>query len=99
MNRMMSRIVSFARPFVLPGVEGENPPGTYEVEVEEEALPGLSFPVYRRIEARITLPFNAMGAVGHQTVPVTLEALEAALARDVAAEAAGGEAAEAERAG
>jgi hypothetical protein len=99
MNRMTSRTVRFTRPFVLPGVDGENPPGTYEVEVEEEPLPGLSFPVYRRVEARITLPFNAMGAVGHQTVPVTLEALEAALARDAAPETAAAEAAPAERAG
>jgi hypothetical protein len=97
MNRMTSRTVRFTRPFVLPGVDGENPPGTYEVEVEEEPLPGLSFPVYRRVEARITLPFSAMGAVGHQTVPVTLEALEAALARDT--ETAAAEAAPAERAG
>jgi hypothetical protein len=101
MNRTTSRTVRFTRPFVLPGVEGENPPGTYEIEVEEAPLPGLSFPVYRRVEARITVPFNAMGAVGHQTVPVTLEALEAALARDAATETAVSETADAtaERAG
>jgi hypothetical protein len=88
MNRTTTRAVRFARPFVLPGVDGEQPPGTYEVEVEEESLPGLSFPVYRRVETRITLPFTTMGASGYQTVPVSHEALETALARDTAAEPA-----------
>jgi hypothetical protein len=85
MNRTTSKTVRFARPFVLPGIEGEQPPGTYEIEIDEEALPGLSFPVYRRVEARITVPFTTMGASGHQTVPISLDALEAALARDAAA--------------
>ena len=82
MNRTTSKTVRFARPFVLPGIEGEQPPGAYEVEIDEEALPGLSFPAYRRVEVRITIPFTTMGASGHQTVPVSLDALEAALARD-----------------
>lgn len=86
MNRTTTRTVRFARPFVLSGVEGEHPPGTYEIEVDEEALPGLSFPVYRRVEVRITIPFATMGASGHQTVPISLDALEDALARDAAAE-------------
>ena len=86
MNRTTTRTVHFARPFVLPGVEGEQPPGNYEVEIDEEALPGLSFPVYRRVEVRITIPFETMGASGYQTVPTSMEALEAALARDTAAE-------------
>ena len=88
MNRTTTRTVRFARAFVLPGLEGEQPPGTYEIEIDEELLPGLSFPVYRRVEARITVPFSTMGAVGHQTVPIALEALDAALARDAAAEPA-----------
>lgn len=86
--RTAIRTFRFARPFTLNGVEGEQPAGTYEVEIDEQLLPGLSFPVYRRIEARITLPFRTMGATGHQTVPVTLDELEAALARDAAAEPA-----------
>jgi hypothetical protein len=96
MTRTTSRTIRFARPFTLAVIEGEQPAGTYEIETDEELLPGLSFPVYRRIAVRITLPFNAMGAVGHQTVPVSLDELEAALARDAAAEAG---AAAVERAG
>jgi hypothetical protein len=84
-SRTTTKTVSFTRAFVLKGVEGDHPAGTYEIEIEEELLPGPSFPVYRRIEARITLPFNTMGASGHQTVPVPLDELEAVLARDAAA--------------
>lgn len=84
MNRHTSKTIRFARPFTLANVEGEHPAGSYEIEIEEELLSGLSFPVYRRIGARITLPFNALGASGHQTVPVTLDDIEAALARDEA---------------
>jgi hypothetical protein len=83
-SRITTRTIHFTRSFMLKGVEGEQPAGTYDVEIDEELLPGVSFPVYRRVEARITLPFNAMGASGHQTVPVPLEELEAALALDVA---------------
>lgn len=86
MNRTTTRTVRFARPFVLPGIEGEQPPGTYEIEIDEESLPGVSFPAYRRVEVRITIPFTTMGASGHQTVPTSLDALEAALARDAASE-------------
>lgn len=86
-SRTTTRTISFTRPFLLKGVEGEQPAGTYDVEIDEELLPGVSFPVYRRVEARITLPFDAMGASGHQTVPVPLEELEAALALDAAANA------------
>lgn len=86
-SRSTTRTVRFAQPFTLTSMEGEQPPGTYEIEIDEELLPGVSFPVYRRVEARITLPFNAMGASGHQTVPVALDELDAALARDAAAAA------------
>lgn len=85
--RITTRTVRFKQPFTLKNVEGEHPAGTYEIEIDEELLPGVSFPVYRRIEARITIPFNAMGTSGHQTVPVALEDLDAALARDAAASA------------
>lgn len=83
-SRITTRTVRFTQPFTLKNVEGEHPAGTYEVEIDEKLLPGVSFPVYRRVEARITLPFSAMGASGHQTVPVAMDELEAALARDAA---------------
>ena len=85
MTRTTRTSVHFARPFVLAGVDGEQPPGTYEVETDEERLDGLSFPVYRRVETRICLPWQTMGAAGNQIVVVNPDDLAAALARDAAA--------------
>lgn len=74
--------IRFARPFVLAGVDGEQPPGTYEIEMDEELQAGLSFPVYRRQETRICLPWRTMGAAGKQIVTVDPQELAKALARD-----------------
>ncbi len=86
MTRTTSRILRFAHPFVLSGVDGVQPPGSYDVEIDEEPFSGLSFPVYRRIETRILLPWQTIGMKGHQTVCIAFADLEAALARDTAAE-------------
>ena len=44
MDRRTSReAVTFARPFTLRGIDGEQPAGTYLVETDAELIPGLSF--------------------------------------------------------
>src|SRR3954453_16425336 len=49
MDRRTSReAVTFARPFTLHGIDGEQPAGTYPVETDEELVPGLSFLAWRR---------------------------------------------------
>lgn len=87
MNRTTSRTVTFAHAFSLTGVEGVHAPGTYAVEVDEVLLSDLSFPVYRRVETRIVLPWRSMAASGNQTISVRAEDLDAALARDAGAAA------------
>ena len=82
MNRTTSRSVTFARAFSLLGVEGVHAPGTYSVEVDEVLLSGLSFPVFRRVETRMVLPWQSMAGGGNQTVSVNAEDLDAALSRD-----------------
>ena len=86
-TRTTSKAITFVRPFVLTGVDGEQPAGTYEVEIDEALIPGLTFPVYRRVEVRISLPWRTMGAAGMQTVAIDLAELEAAAAEDAAAPA------------
>jgi hypothetical protein len=83
MTRTTSRTVRFTRPFVLSGL-GEQPAGVYEIETDEAPLPGLSFPVYRRIETRIIIPLREKWATGFQSVPISAEELDAALAQDPA---------------
>jgi hypothetical protein len=48
-ERVTRKTVSFRHPFVLAGVEGEHPAGTYVVETTEEPVGGLSFIAYRRV--------------------------------------------------
>jgi hypothetical protein len=54
------KTVTFARPFSLSGIKVQ-PAGTYTVETDEELLPGLSFPAYRRIATLIYLAREAAG--------------------------------------
>jgi hypothetical protein len=44
-TRTTSKIVTFARPFTLKGVDRILPPGEYRVVTDEELIEELSFPV------------------------------------------------------
>jgi hypothetical protein len=46
--RTIRKTITFARPFSVSGIDEAQPPGTYVVETEEELLPDLSFPAFRR---------------------------------------------------
>jgi len=48
-DRTTVTTVTFARAFVVDGFDPELPAGDYSVETEEDLLPGLSLPVYRRV--------------------------------------------------
>jgi hypothetical protein len=60
------------------------PPGTYEVNTDEELLEGLSFPVYRRVATWIRLTSRQHGVTMFQTAPVDPAELETVLAGDAA---------------
>jgi hypothetical protein len=47
--RTSRQSVTFTEPFSLSGIDEVQPAGTYTVETDEELLPGLSFPAYRRV--------------------------------------------------
>ena len=88
--RTRSTTVTFTRPFLLRGIDGVQPAGTYTVETDEELLQALSFPAYRRVATLMFLPSppgSAASAAGLARV-VTIDPgeLEAALARDTAVE-------------
>jgi hypothetical protein len=74
--------VSFAYPFYLCGVEGIYSPGTYAIELSEEAIEGMSFVACRRTQTTIELPSNT-AHVSRQVVEIEPADLEAALARDL----------------
>lgn len=54
--RTTKKTVTFANSFKLGDFEEVLPPGTYEVETDEELLEGLSFHAYRRTLTLIHLP-------------------------------------------
>lgn len=79
------RMVTFRAAFRLTGLDDEQPPGTYAIEIEEERLEPLSFAAYRRTATRIRVPLRGL-AGSSQTVVIDPAELEAALARDGAPE-------------
>lgn len=80
--RTTKSTVSFENPFVLGDFKETFPPGTYNVETDEELLEGPSFRAYRRTKILIFLP----GEPGHpgstRTLEIDHEALDEALKRD-----------------
>ena len=85
MNARTSRkTVTFTRPFALSGIDGVQPAGTYAVETDEELLPGLSFPAYRRVATLIFLPSRRCGPVMEEVVEIDPLELQAAQERDAA---------------
>jgi hypothetical protein len=81
-ERVTRKTVSFRHPFVLAGVEGEHPAGTYVVETTEEPVGGLSFIAYRRVSTTIILASRQFGPTSRQVVTIDPQDLEAAQARD-----------------
>ncbi|MFT5487552.1 MAG: hypothetical protein ACI9JL_003881 [Paracoccaceae bacterium] len=80
--------VSFAEPFTLGDSSVILPPGSYDVEIDEELIEGLSFLAYRKIMALIHLPMRPGQAGILQTLSINPQVLDAALKRDEAAIAA-----------
>jgi len=81
-TRTTSKTVIFAQPFIVDAADGEQPPGIYTVETEEELLESVSFPAYRRVATVMHCHSNS-GVVRY--VNIEPRALVAALARDVRA--------------
>ena len=79
--RTSRKTVTFTRPFSLSGIEVQ-PAGTYAVETDEELLPGVSFPAYRRIASLIFLRSRAGGAIVDEIANVDPLELQAAQERD-----------------
>lgn len=94
--RTSTKTVTFARPFVLRGIEGRQPAGTYEVETNEELLQTL-VPSYRTLSTLIRLPARVGSAASHQVVDVDAAEMAAVLARDAKPEATALREEEAER--
>jgi len=83
--RTITQSVTFQRTFFLVGVEGFQAPGVYAIEIDEEAIEGLSFVGYRRIAARITLAADPMRPGFVETVTMEPGEVDAVLAQSIRA--------------
>jgi hypothetical protein len=80
--RVTSRIVVFSRAFVLNEADGEQPPGIYTVETEEQPLDLVSISAYRRVSTVMhRYDLHASGGLV-RFVAIDPAELDAALARD-----------------
>jgi hypothetical protein len=80
--RTSRKTVTFKRPFSLSGIDEVQPAGSYTVETDEELLPGLSFPAYRRIATLIFLRSRRGGPVVEEVANIDPLELQAAQERD-----------------
>src|SRR5690349_20118352 len=60
--RTSSKTVSFARPFLLKGIDRVLAAGQYKVITDEELIEELSFPVYRRVATMIFVPADSQNS-------------------------------------
>ena len=70
--------VTFDQPFSLYAIDGVQPAGTYNVDIDEDLIEGLSFLAYRRIATTIYLPLRHGGAASVQAVRVDPRELDEA---------------------
>jgi len=80
--------VSFARPFQLKDMDEPRPAGAYVVETDEERLEDLSFSAYRRVATRLLLAGKPGDSILAETIEIDPVELDAAQARDTAAQEA-----------
>jgi hypothetical protein len=81
-TRITTRTVVFSRPFVLNEADGEQCPGIYTVETEEEPLDVMSVSAYRRVSS-VMNRYDLHASSGLiRFVAIDPAELDAALARD-----------------
>ena len=80
--RTSNETVSFARPFLLKGVDRLLPPGEYRVATDEELIQELSFPVYRRVATMIFVPAESHHSCSVEMVSIDPRDLQEAQDRD-----------------
>ena len=80
--RTSSKTVSFARPFLLKGIDRVLAAGQYKVITDEELIEELSFPVYRRVATMIFVPAESQNSSSVEMVAIDPRDLQDAQDRD-----------------
>ena len=74
--------VTFHRRFMLKGLDGALPPGTYAITTDEEQIPGMTFTGWMRVNTSIQIPALEVNAGFEQHITINPDDLAEALARD-----------------
>lgn len=82
MMRTSKTKITFNSPFVLTDSDHTFPAGVYDLETDEELLPGLSFQAYRRVASRIHIPADPDHKGTSHTFVLNPSELDLALERD-----------------
>ena len=80
--RTSSKTVSFARPFLLKGIDRVLAAGQYKVITDEELIEELSFPVCRRVATMIFVPADSQNSSSVEMVAIDPRDLQDAQDRD-----------------
>lgn len=76
--RTTKSTVTFHAPFSIPSISGEQPAGTYEIEIDEEVIEGIERTAYRHVATLLYVRTPG----GTRTCTITAGDLAAALERD-----------------
>lgn len=77
-TRTKTRTVHFDAPFILKGLDGSYPAGDYQVQDDEEQIPGISWLAYRRVASMIEIVVNTKKSL----ITIDPTELETALEQD-----------------
>ena len=80
--RTTRAVASFKEPFTLRAVEGMQPPGDYNVYIEDELIQGLSHPAYRRVATILQTPSISSAQGEARLVSISETDLAVALMKD-----------------
>jgi hypothetical protein len=80
--RTSQSTVTFRKPFQIDGLQENQPPGDYRVDIDEEQLDGLSFLAYRRISALFHLPAISQPQTSIQVISISPAEFDAMLEQD-----------------
>jgi hypothetical protein len=81
-TRTTRKMVTFARPFMLKGVDRILPAGNYRTMTDEDLIEELSLPTYRRVSTMIFVPADTHHSSSIEMVAIDPQDLQAAQDRD-----------------
>jgi hypothetical protein len=80
--RTTRAVASFKEPFTLRAVEGMQPPGDYNLYIEDELIAGLSRAAYRRVSTILQTPSISSPQDQSRLVLISETDLEVAVMKD-----------------